>query len=57
MSGDVHDQERGNSFVFGYVGHGGKIAMLFRVVAELFTALPPAAVNPKDDGQVFRMRR
>jgi len=35
MVGDMHDQERRNAFVAGHVGHGGKVAMLRRVVAEL----------------------
>src|SRR4051812_8246869 len=35
VSGDVHDQERGDALVPGHVRHGGEVAVLRRVVAEL----------------------
>ena len=37
MLGNVQDQERRNAFVLGHMRHGGEVAMLRRIVAELLT--------------------
>ena len=37
MIGDKEDQERRDALVLRHMGDGGKVAVLFRIVAELFS--------------------
>src|SRR5262249_13879784 len=53
MLGDMHDQERRSALIAGHMRHGGEVAVLGRVVAELLAVAKSRLRQPMNAAACF----